>query len=193
MAKDVVIHTWCDRHLQLDERVVGKELPPVTLGGMTLTLDLCEPCVKEFVTPLVELLDQFGAPPQTSPVARRGKGKGTDRGLACIWCPADFSANTSSGYMNHIRTIHGYGSAIDAFGTMCPICGDSGLRMMMAHVKKRHPDRGFTHTSQAVLWAKDNGDPFGVYAATLNRVPSLTPEVRGQYRRLAAPRPGASR
>lgn len=178
MAKDVIVHIWCDWHMAKDERVEGVEQSPITLEGRTLTLDLCDPCVKEFIEPLTSLLDMYGAVPTIStPVVQRRSGAkhGHERGAQCVWCPLDFSANSGSGYMHHIKVVHGFAKAVEAFGTVCPICGQNNLRMMMSHIKRKHAEYGFTHTSQAVHWAKEHGDPWGVYAAALASKPSLTP------------------
>ena len=203
MAKDIVVTVWCDRHMGIEERVEGKELPPMTIDGKTKTLDLCDACTKEFVTPLAQLLDEFGATPeyQQPPVRHRGPGhkrggmgvgrqqqiagqarRGRkpqiaigDHGAPCIWCGLDFSAHSGSGYMRHIKVQHGYANAVEAFGTTCPICGAADLRMMMSHVHRNHSELGFTHTAQAVDWAHHHGDPHGVYAACLSRKPSLDP------------------
>jgi hypothetical protein len=181
MAKDIIVKTWCDRHLSMDEHVEGSELPPITIGGSTKTLDLCDPCIKEFVAPLATLLEDFGAVPEgrTARVATttRRRSPSKDKGAPCMWCDQDFSAKGGSGYMRHIKVYHGFASAVEAFGTTCPICGEEDLQMMMAHINHHHPELGFGHTSQAVEWAKDHGDPYGVYAATLHRKPSLAPEM----------------
>lgn len=185
MAKDIVIHVWCDRHMETDERVEARELPPITLDGKIRTLDLCDPCIKEFVTPLAQLLEAHGALPSASAsrstssarVSARGRrGSAEMVAVRCLWCSKEYSADTGSGYMAHAKQIHGYASAIEAFGTTCPICGDLDLRMMMTHVKRVHPEFGFTHTAQAIHWANIHGDPHGVYAATLSRKPSLDPK-----------------
>ena len=179
MAKDVVIHIWCDQHMAREERIEGRELPPITLDGKTRTLDLCEACVKEFVGPLAQLLDEFGAPPTTGTAPPRQSGRrrpATDRGAPCVWCDVDYSATSGSGYMSHIKVVHGYANAREAFGTVCPICGTTDVLMMMAHVTKHHPEYGLTHTAQAIDWAKNNGDPWKVYKACLNRQPSLDPK-----------------
>jgi hypothetical protein len=177
MAKEVNIKVWCDRHLsQEDRRVEGHELPPITIDGVTKTLDLCKSCIKELVTPLSKVLVELGAKPEGE-VVRRVAGSGrkrqvSDRGAPCLWCDRDFSARISSGYMVHLKTAHGFASAQEAFGTVCPICGQEEVLMMMGHVSKHHSEHGFAHTSQAVAWARDHGDPFGVYAAAVNRKPA---------------------
>ena len=173
MAKDVVIHIWCDWHMETGARIEGAEYP-VTLGGKARTIDLCDPCTKEFITPLAKLLEAHGA--LLSASAHRTRRPIADVvTVRCLWCTRDYSAESGSGYAAHVKKVHGYASAIEAFGTTCPICGDLDLRMMMTHVKRFHSEFGFTHTVQAVLWAKDHGDPHGVYADTLNRTPSMSP------------------
>lgn len=179
MSKDVVIHIWCDWHMTHSAtKVEARELPPITLGSKTRTIDLCEQCDKEFVGPLAQLLDEFGAPPTPPTTTPRQAGRRrapTDKGAPCVWCDVNYSATSGSGYMRHLKVAHGFASAIEAFGTTCAICGDSDVRMMMAHMNNHHAEYGFTHTAQAIDWAKNNGDPHGVYFSCSTRKPSLNP------------------
>lgn len=189
MAKDIIIKTWCDQHMGLDEpQKVEATEHLITLEGRTLTLDLCEQCTSKYIDPLARLLYDHGAQPEQSPsqakAARRGSHRGDPKGAQCVWCPLDFAASTSSGFMRHIKVVHGYVNAQDAFGTVCAICGQGELYMMMAHVKRVHPEYGFSHTAQVIDWAKHNGDPHGVYAATLARKPSLDPQSAWEQERL---------
>lgn len=194
MAKDVIVRIWCDQHMSQDRRVEGFEQSPITLNGRTVTVDLCDACVEEFISPLAHLLEEYGVVPERQTAqARRGPLRGEPKGAKCIWCSLDFAATTSSGFMRHIKVVHGYANAQDAFGTNCAICGQGQLFMMMAHVKRQHPEYGFTHTAQVIDWAKHNGDPHGVYERTLHRQPSLDPvQAREAVRAKERAKPSAA-
>lgn len=60
MSKTIVIH--CDNHPD-GEDVIGVPYPfPAFAGNAPAVLDLCEPCFKERVLPLVELIADKGQP-----------------------------------------------------------------------------------------------------------------------------------
>jgi hypothetical protein len=181
MAKDVIIKIWCDVHMDKEEKVEARELPPITIEGKTLTVDLCDPCIKEFYAPMVQLMEDHGLPLARGSTAVTGRRPGRQRSVSgsvqCLWCDKDYSDSSSSGLMAHLKATHGYVNAVDAFGTFCAVCGQQNVLMMMAHVNKHHPEYGFTHTAQTIQWAKENGDPHGVYTAIMNHPPGTPKEV----------------
>lgn len=66
MAREILVKLWCDPCLAQDERVEGRELPPLLLPELTgrrpRVLTLCERHEKEVYTPIVELLEEHGQP-----------------------------------------------------------------------------------------------------------------------------------
>ena len=187
MAKEIEVHAWCDRHMALDERIEGDEIT-VALDGPPVTLDLCAPCHKEIVEPLARLIAEHGvkvAPPtkttkttRTYSMANRTARSGEPSangalGAECLWCDSTYSTAPGSGYGRHLQTIHGYATLREAFGATCPICGEDAGSVPLKHIRSAHSEMGFVHLSQAAIWARDHGDPHGVYAASLARVPSL--------------------
>lgn len=107
---------------------------------------------------------------------RKGKPPKGPRGLQCLWCPLSYSHNSSSGAGRHLRTSHGYDGITEAFGGLCPVCGEGDYTQMLSHTNKAHPELDFKSASDPFIWARDNGDPYGVYAAKLIQKPSLDPE-----------------
>lgn len=103
---------------------------------------------------------------------RKGRVPARGRPNQCLWCPLSYGAN-ASGFGAHLKKAHGFAGLGEAFGGTCPICGDGEFEMMGAHVKRAHSDMGFTAIAEPFIWARDNGDPHGVYAAKLEQVGSL--------------------
>lgn len=195
MAKEVTVHAWCDVHMSHDERVDGVE-HTITVDQLSRTVDLCAKCATRLLDELVALLRERGAPVEPSVASRVGnqgqrlalrqaagvgrrygrEPRSGEREAMCLWCPLTYSSSASSGYARHIKVVHGYATLREAFGQTCAVCG-SQQRMLIAHVKLAHPEFGSQpHQSTVALWARDHGDPHGVYAATVNRTPSLTPD-----------------
>lgn len=107
---------------------------------------------------------------------RKGQQPKKPRGLQCLWCPLNYSVGSSSGAGRHLRTSHGYDGISEAFGGRCPVCGEGDYSQMLSHASKQHPEMGFKSASDPFIWARDNGDPYGVYAAKLEQKPSLDPK-----------------
>lgn len=61
--KEVKILAWCDHCASDDRREPATDSVTMTFGhGKPLTLDLCDRCQQMIITPLVELLDDYGQP-----------------------------------------------------------------------------------------------------------------------------------
>lgn len=106
---------------------------------------------------------------------RKGRPPANGRPNQCLWCSLAYSTS-ASGFGRHLRVAHGYDGLREAFGGVCPICGKGQYEQMMSHVNKSHPEFGFVAIAEPFIWARDNGDPHGVYAAKLVQKPSLDPE-----------------
>lgn len=183
MAREIV--ALCDVHLSRDERVPGREYR-VGVAGRWVSLDLCDGCHEEVLRPFVALVEDFGAP--VEPVAqaqsrvraagssaarleaslsvgtRMGKAPAGERNKPCLWCALDYAGG--SGLLRHLRTIHGFASADEAYGQTCPVCGREcgGARGLGLHVRRSHQ---FGSLAEAFVWARDNADPYGVCATVL--------------------------
>jgi len=195
MATTIEINVWCDGlKLGADGDFVTRhelQTPADTRrfaldGRPAKSVDLCDDC--DDVTTLAELREiirRFGVVPE----GKKGPGA-TDRQMAagggaaatatkyaltgsrhgrtprgprseqCLWCPLDY---TSSGWLSHLQKQHGFGGTKDALGSQCPVCGADGFDMVSVHISRIHPE--FPSTTAAFIWARDNGDPYGVYAA----------------------------
>ena len=117
---------------------------------------------------------------------RKGRAPVGPRGNQCLWCALSYS-NDGGGFSRHLKVHHGFTGIKEAFGAVCPICGGGQYDALMGHLKKSHEEMGFETIPQAMLWAKDNGDEFGVYEETVNRKGSLDlseayEQVRAQER-----------
>lgn len=163
MAREIV--AWCDVHLAEDERVPATTVTVTVDGAGPVEIDLCAEDRKRYVEPLVELLTAHGAAPTRGALAparaaidgRAGKPTTRPRHLQCLWCPLDYSAQ--SGYLAHLRKVHGFDSLPDAYGEQCPLCGQS-FTALGAHTVRAHDA---TQTAAFVL-ARELGDPHGVVA-----------------------------
>lgn len=107
--------------------------------------------------------------------SRKGKPPTGPRGNQCLWCPLSYS-NDGGGFSRHLKVAHGFNGMKEAFGGVCPVCGEGQYELMGAHTKKAHAELGFATIPEAFLWARDNGDPHGVYAEILERKGSLDPK-----------------
>jgi hypothetical protein len=105
--------------------------------------------------------------------ARHGRAPASGkRDAECLWCPLTYSGD-GSGFGRHLKVVHGFDGLREAFGGKCPVCGEGPFELMLSHVKKSHPEYGFEYISQPFTWARDNGDPHGVYAEKMEQVGSL--------------------
>lgn len=112
MARQIVIHTWCDIHLADGENVEGQETPPLSLvPGTPRILALCEVHQKELLEPLVAALAELGQPVE---------------GQAA---PAPST-----------RQERGYAGRTDEDRAPCPICGKVSLnrRALSSHTRQQH-------------------------------------------------------
>jgi len=156
-------------------------------GKPAKSVDLCDPCDNDMT--LAELricLREFGVTPEAGkkgkPVdqprltagsgggvatlainnarsgQRHGRPPSSPRTESCLWCPLDY---THSGFAGHAKKHHGFANIVDALGTRCPVCGVDGFQMLSSHVGRAHDYKSVT---AAFMWARDNGDPHGVYA-----------------------------
>jgi len=195
------IQVLCDLCLRDGKEVEGAELSAGVLLGKVApvtsrVLAACEMHVTEHFKPLVELLAEYGEPIDSPPATparrirstgggvdkvvldaqqsgvRKGKPPVGDRDNECLWCPLTYTANSSSGFARHLKVAHGFAGIKEAFEGMCPVCGQGHFDIMSAHVLRSHPEMGFTSVTGPFTWARDNGDPHGVYAAKMELVES---------------------
>ncbi|MFF1820361.1 hypothetical protein ACFVWG_23855 [Kribbella sp. NPDC058245] len=147
-----------------------------------MTADLCDACdtgpdclnrdemrvvVREFGTPFEAGKNhkrgsaKVGRAKQTTADqlfgVRQGRPANAERDMDCLWCPMDY---TKSGFAPHVKK-HGFNSLRDALGTTCPACGQGPYPVLSVHVLKDHDH--FASVTDGFMWARDNGDPHGVY------------------------------
>lgn len=176
------------------------------------TLLLCPNHVDELLKPLTQLLDEYGTPVEVpTPGAKRPKDSGVRVSAAppsaqtlthyqlsgirkgrepaggrpnqCLWCPLSYTAASTGGFGRHVRVAHGFDGLGEAFGGPCPVCGEGPYLQILNHCNRAHKDMGFIAVAQPYLWARDNGDPHGVYAAKLEQKGSLDPAEEFQRMR----------
>lgn len=194
--KEVAVSTWCDRCGKKGVRTPGDTTPPITVGPAgPATLDMCDAC-RELVDEIAALLEEFGVgvdvddPSSRTLVStkgrqdvaalakhqrRRGK-RPTGNTQDCLWCDLEYSIK-AGGFSRHLRVAHGFDGLKEAFGGLCPVCGEGPYELMLSHAQKTHPELGFVGVSQPFMWARDNGDPHGVYAAKREQKGSLDPDA----------------
>lgn len=115
MAQEIV--TWCDVHLDRDERVAGSPRQVALMGQSTKVLDLCEDCAKEILGAVLDALEAYGRSPKAPPGAgkqgSKKKQQGSQRseaqqGLVCPVpdCEEDrvfFDRNSVRGHVQHMH------------------------------------------------------------------------------------------
>jgi len=186
MALEIIQRRWCDglkgngagdfvpRH---DPQVEGSPRLKLLDGKTVKLVDLCDPCdagddmtVAELRATIREYGINADAPSAGRTPKPRGGGESAVPGLKlnetrtdCIWCPGNYSWGSWGG---HLREIHGFSGVREALGDQCPACGvqQKGLSV---HITRGHDE--FATVMDAFFWARDNGDPYGVWAATLAR------------------------
>lgn len=119
MAQEVI--TWCDPHLaKKDERVPGKPRTIFVDGGKPKVVDMCDPCDKEILQPVRDLLAEFGRnsdaaprPPINPGGNKRGRKPHPDNVLTCPFedCKdgpdgSPYTAGTRTSMRTHFLDTH---------------------------------------------------------------------------------------
>lgn len=194
---------WCDPCYAEDVKTEGEPVAiSFGINSPTVTILLCAQHVEELIKPVAELVSEYGEPVDATPTprgsaggritvgqsgrrdpafltktrTRQGRQPVGGRANDCLWCELSYAGGSTSGFARHLRVAHGFANLTEAFGGPCPICGEGPYELMSAHVKRKHSEFGFEAVAQPFIWARDNGDPHGVYAAKLQQKPSLDPE-----------------
>lgn len=194
MAREIV--TWCDPCMGRDERTPGRE-ETLMVGGKPRVLALCDADRDQYVKPLEALLEEFGAPAEapgkrTTPTriaagnpgaeatlqmftltgTRKGRKPEGGRTAECMFCPLNYSGD--AGLIRHLHKAHGLPDKLrEVFAGPCPICGKA-YELVGAHIHKSHADLGLANIAQGYAWAKENGDPHGVFAALAARATNVS-------------------
>jgi len=193
MAREIREYLWCDgvkvgvntEEGWLPRHDLGEPANTRTFamdGGKPMDVDLCDPCNSEMTLDELRVcIKEFGVaadPARKTPryaanaggVAgtvekfrlsgqRKGREPKEARTEQCLWCPMDY---TSSGWLGHLQKEHGFAGKKEALGTQCPACGVDGFETVTVHIVRSHPE--FPSGTAAFIWARDNKDPYGVYA-----------------------------
>lgn len=85
----------------------------------------------------------------------------------CIICGKELTR--SDIYRRHLGAVHGVSASV-LQGDTCPVCGQGELSKMGVHVSGQHADMGLANSAQALVWARDHGDPYGAYKAVMAAV-----------------------
>lgn len=188
MTQELVLYIWCDGvksgaggdfALRHDPKsVTGAERTYTLDGGKPRTVDLCDPCNTDMT--LAELrycIKEFGQVPDVAgqkaqPV--RGPGGSSPRPsrmaegrTMCLFCPGEYAW---TGWSGHLRTIHGLAGVKEALGRKCPACGEE-FDGLSVHITRGHEE--FPMVTDAFFWARDNGDPYKVWAEVIAKVERL--------------------
>lgn len=172
MSTQLILKRWCDGVRMLaanefeprhgDERVRAQERGPYSLGGKPKMCDTCDKCDDDMtVAEMRYVLAEFGSavgagkkPKQQQPAPQKQADGRTD----CLWC----DTNTTWGaWGGHLREVHGFSGIKEALGNQCPACGEK-LAGLSVHITRGHDE--FAMVTDAFFWARDNGDPYGVWA-----------------------------
>lgn len=152
MAREVVVHLWCDPCLAEDQHVEGQELPPLHLpeltGNRPRVAAVCERHYKELYQPLLDLLEEHGQPvdEEGNPTAVRGKGRPrkSDQPMSCPSC--GHTSPNRGALASHVKLMHSTTLAeLLGEGTLtCPECGQQCARPqgLSAHRRSVHGIEG---------------------------------------------------
>lgn len=111
MAKEIV--AWCDVHLARDNAQVPASSVRVAIDdGQPLELDLCEPCEKELVQPLHQLLMEHGQPVVQQPPARSARA---DKQYVCTVPGCGKAYVRPDGLRQHVAKQHPDSAASEPF------------------------------------------------------------------------------
>lgn len=130
MAKEIQVHVWCDLHmLQGAEQVAGETTTPIAIGNaQPKTLDLCEPCRKELLDTLVQLLQDEGADASSTAAPKpQRRQPGRSRGVNATPGPFDCEVPDCGGRLTVRNGGEGYGT----------------LGALKSHMYHAHRDLGF--------------------------------------------------
>lgn len=196
MSRQLVIHDWCDVCQRDDGAQVEALSYTMQLDGRPRTLELCDMHQAQYVKPLADLLADLGRKPDDGEAPRKGAGrprKGLeapgaqaeptgqqrarkappeaqeatpqdDEGYPCIICGTHLAR--ADNYRRHLASVHDLPPGV-LQGDTCPVCGQGGLTRMGVHVAGQHGDMGLGNSAQALVWARENGDPYGAYRAVM--------------------------
>lgn len=115
MAQEIV--TWCDPHLDEDERVYGTRRQIALNGQAPKVLDVCDDCEKEILGPVLTALELYGrspkAPPGSGSKKKRKEQESSQQsraqeGMSCPVpdCETDQVFHDRSTIRGHVRSIH---------------------------------------------------------------------------------------
>lgn len=115
MAKEIRVIAWCDGNHDEDDRVQADNSVTLAFGrGKPRTVDLCDPCNKELIHPVMELFGTYGVVGDGSietglGVKPKSKG-GLMRHAPAPPCPeCGHQAPTRSALGQHLKNQHGTG------------------------------------------------------------------------------------
>jgi hypothetical protein len=200
VAREFVV--WCDPCMGEDQRTPGKEITIAIDGKPARIAAYCPHHEDQIIKPLAAILEEFGETVEAmttgksgrggprSPEAlgrngvRHGKPPGRGRPNQCLWCDLSYSSD-GGGFGRHLKVAHGFAGFVEAFGGTCPVCGDGEFEAMMAHIKRSHADMNFVAIAEPFIWARDHGDPHGVYAYKRQQQGSLDPKEAWEKTRAA--------
>lgn len=203
MAREVILKVWCDPcsaegvQSEAEEHTVGLLLGSVG-PVQPKVLAMCPEHRKALADDLAAMVAEYGQevdmPTQKAPAKKKGASSDQDRLMVsaragirhgkppsgprlneCLWCELTY-AGDGGGFHRHLKVIHGFTGFTEAFGGLCPVCGQGPYDLMNSHVRKSHPELDFVGVSEPFTWARDNGDPHGQYAERLARTGSMNPE-----------------
>ncbi|MEV8373028.1 hypothetical protein AB0P21_09840 [Kribbella sp. NPDC056861] len=180
-----MIERWCDNHGGSEEHPAEERT--YALNDRPRLADTCNPCDENMsMAQMRAFLAEFGRPVPSEAKAGRVKPnsaqhnamvaaatgsrkgrkptEGAHRRHQCLWCVLDYAA--SSAFTKHLKDLHGFDSSADAFGRVCPVCAQTDIEMMGGHASRSHADIAST-ASELFVWARENGDPYGIYAERL--------------------------
>lgn len=149
MAREIIVHLWCDPCLAEDQRVEGQELPPLVLpevpGNRPRVAAVCERHRKELYQPLIDLLTEHGQAldEDGNPTGPRGGSYGKAKGDKAMTCPECGHTSPNKGALSsHVRNMHDTTLAelLGEATLPCPECGQKCGRPqgLAAHRLRSH-------------------------------------------------------
>lgn len=117
MAQEIV--TWCDRHMDRDERVPGTPRFVAVDPKKPVVSDLCDTCDKEVLQPIRDFIAEFGRPADqaSGPInpsnpKRRYVSATPENSINCPEEGCSYFARSKSSFRDHMQTEHNVSLAV---------------------------------------------------------------------------------
>jgi hypothetical protein len=152
VTRELLVVLWCDASHEVSEPAT-RAVIVTTEGSKPRRIDLCEQDYARLVDPLVPLLDEYGADPESAPARGNSRAAATSRASSngstkqvgpdpgpCPLC--DGTYRWLSTHLTGAHGVTGESTAVEG-GYACPACGEVSehVRGLAMHAQPAHGKR----------------------------------------------------